>query len=417
MSRSYYDMVVIGGGVAGGEAAIRLSRRNLNTLLISKDPVVYSRMTLSYALIRDVKDIKEYTIYTENDLRREGVEFINDEVVYVDKDRRIIETRKGLKIEYDKTVIATGSSPRKLNVEGADLKNIFSFTSFEDVININNVLPKVSKALVVGAGMIGLLAAGALSSRGVKVVLIDILDRPGMTVFERPLADLMLKRLEMHGIRFVGGTSVEKILGKERVEKVVLENGETIETDIIIFAIGVSPNIPKGLEKLANGPGGSILTDDKFRTSDENIYAIGDCASTIDYITKKYVYRPLGILASYSAKMLSEAIFENKRYEGFLIYQVEETLKTIFIRLGINSFEARGLGLSLGRAKIIMKAPGAGQIENIILYEKDSGRIVGWQSMGLYLASYKSKIFEDLIREKKTIYDLEKRFRGIEYIN
>jgi NADPH-dependent 2,4-dienoyl-CoA reductase/sulfur reductase-like enzyme len=417
MNHAYYDVVVIGGGVAGGEASVRLSRRGLKTLLISKDPVVYSRMTLSYALIHNVKDLKYYTIYTENDLKREKVDFINDEVTYIDRDKRVIETRKGLKIEYDRAVIATGGAPRKLDIEGINLRGVYTFTSFDDIINISNALYKSKRALVIGAGMIGLLATGALVLRGLDVTLIDILERPGMTVFERPLADLMLKRLEMYGVKFIGGTSVEQIKGRNRVERVVLNNGEKMYTDLIILAVGVSPIVPHGLEDLAKGPGNSLLTDDSFRTSDRNIYAIGDCASTIDLVTKRSVYRPLGIIASHSARILPDIILENRRYEGFLAYQVEETLRTIFIRLGLNSFEARNLGLLLSRARISVKTPGIGYIKNIILYERDSGRIVGWQNMGVHMTSYKSKIFEEMIRKKLIVYELEKKFREIQYID
>jgi NADPH-dependent 2,4-dienoyl-CoA reductase/sulfur reductase-like enzyme len=417
MNHAYYDVVVIGGGVAGGEASVRLSRRGLKTLLISKDPVVYSRMTLSYALIHNVKDLKYYTIYTENDLKRENVDFINDEVTYIDRDKRVIETRKGLKIEYDRAVIATGGAPRKLDIEGINLRGVYTFTSFDDIINISNALYKSKRALVIGAGMIGLLATGALVLRGLDVTLIDILERPGMTVFERPLADLMLKRLEMYGVKFIGGTSVEQIKGRNRVERVVLNNGEKMYTDLIILAVGVSSIVPHGLEDLAKGPGNSLLTDDSFRTSDRNIYAIGDCASTIDLVTKRSVYRPLGIIASHSARILPDIILENRRYEGFLAYQVEETLRTIFIRLGLNSFEARNLGLLLSRARISVKTPGIGYIKNIILYERDSGRIVGWQNMGVHMTSYKSKIFEEMIRKKLIVYELEKKFREIQYID
>jgi hypothetical protein len=114
---------------------------------------------------------------------------------------------------------------------------------------------------------------------------------------------------------------------------------------------------------------------------------------------------------------LPDIILENRRYEGFLAYQVEETLRTIFIRLGLNSFEARNLGLLLSRARISVKTPGIGYIKNIILYERDSGRIVGWQNMGVHMTSYKSKIFEEMIRKKLIVYELEKKFREIQYID
>jgi NADPH-dependent 2,4-dienoyl-CoA reductase/sulfur reductase-like enzyme len=413
----YYDIVVVGGGIAGGEASVRLSRRGLKVLLISKDPVVYSKMTLSYALIHDVKDLRYYTVYTPNDLKREKVNFINDEVIYVDRNKRTIETKKGLKVEYDKAVIATGSTPRKLNIKGIDLRGVYTFTSFDDVININYALRESKRALVVGAGMIGLLATGALKSKGLDVTLIDILKKPGLTVFEESLADFMLRRLEAHGVKFIGETTLEEIEGKKKVERAILSNGEKIPVDLVVLAIGVNPTIPPGLEDLARGPGNSLLTDEFFKTSDTSIYAIGDCASTIDFITKKYVYRPLGITASYAAKMLPDAIIEYKKYEGFLVYQVEEALGTIFIRLGLNSFEAKNLGFTLSKAKIRVKTPGVRYIENIVLYEKRSGKIVGWQSMGVYMASYKSKVFEEMIRCEKTIYELEKKFHEIQYID
>jgi NADH oxidase (H2O2-forming) len=412
----YYDVVVVGGGIAGGEAAVRLARRGLKVLLISKDPVVYSKMTLSYALIHNVRDIREYTIYLPEDLKREGVDFINDKVVYVDRSKRVIETRNSIKVEYDKAIIATGSTPRKLDIEGINLKGVYTFLSFDDLINVSNALRKSRRVLVVGAGMIGLLVAGALRLRGLDVTLIDILRKPGLTVFEEPLADSMLRRLEVHGIRFIGGVTVEKIEGFRRVKRAVLSNGEKIPADMVILAIGVNPAVPPGLENLIKGPGNSLLTDELFRTSDRNIYAIGDCASTIDFTTKKHVYRPLGIIASYAAKLLPKAVLENRGYEGFLAYQVEETLGNVFIRLGINSFEARNLGLSISMAKVCIKAPGVRYKEDIVLYDSKSGRVIGWQSMGVHMASYKSKLFEEMIRKGVSVYELEKKFYEVKYI-
>ncbi|MGC9148486.1 MAG: NAD(P)/FAD-dependent oxidoreductase [Sulfolobales archaeon] len=405
----YYDVVVIGGGVAGGEASTRLARSlNKKVALVSSTPVVYSRMTLSYGLKRSIKSITPFTLYEPDDLRRKGVSYIYDKAVSVDVNNNTVYLESGLRLEYGDLVLASGSKPNIPDIEGIDLGNIYTFQTFDDMITLDKIAEPGKKALVVGSGMIGLLASDALSYRGVKVYAIDLLPYPGLTVFEEPLAKEMLNRMSSRGVIFMGGVSVERLEGDSSVRRVILTDGTKLDVDFVVFSIGVSANLPRGLEKISRGQGGSVLTDEYFRASVKNIYAIGDCATILDYQTKKHMYRPLGILASYAAKRLPEA-FRGAKYDGFLIYQVEEAFNSVFIRLGINSFEAKRLGINYSYAYIRYKAPGVGFKKDLVIFEKGIDIIIGWQSVGAHLVSYKSRIFEELIRSGARLEELEEK--------
>lgn len=402
------EVLVVGGGVGGGTAVTSLRKANLNVTLISVDSFIYSKMTLSYALKNNVTSIDPYVILTHDQLKHLGVRFINDEVVFIDPSNRVAVTRNNGMFEYDVLVLATGSKVSTPKIEGLELSGVYTFISFSDMIKLNSAAIPGKRAVIVGAGMIGLLIADSLYSRGLNITLIDILPYPLMTAVEEFISKIMLNRIKAKGIKFIGNAAVERIEGNGKVERVILASGEKIPADIIIVSTGVTANIPSGLERLRDGPGGSILTNEFLRTSIPDIYAIGDCASSIDYITGKPVYRPLGILASYEAKLLPLTMM-NMSYKGFIAYQVEEALGYYFIRLGLNGFESKRLGLNYSKAIIEYKIPGVGAHRSLVLYEKGSSRIIGWQSIGSAMVSYKSKIFENLIRDGCKLEDIQEK--------
>jgi NADPH-dependent 2,4-dienoyl-CoA reductase/sulfur reductase-like enzyme len=405
----YYDFVVVGGGVGGGEASVRLARFfNKPTLLISDYPLVYSKMTLSYGLKQGVKTVDPYVVYTPEDLRGRGVTFIHDRVVAVEPDKNTVVLGSGERVEYGVLVLATGSKARVLDVDGVGLKGVFTFRTFTDMLELSSIAEPGRRALVVGTGTIGLLVSDALSARGVKVYAVDILPLPGLTAVEEPLARIILNKMKLKSVEFMGGVTVEKLRGDWRVEEAILTNGERLQVDFVVFSVGVAPNIPQGLEGLVKSREGALLIDNLFRTSRRDIYAIGDCATTMDLQTGESIYRPLGIIASYAAKLLPKSM-EGVGYQGFLAYQVQEAFSMLFIRVGLNGLEARRLGVSYSYALVELKVPGVGVTRNLVVYEKGSGRLLGWQSVGGYMASYKSKVFEHMIRSGMRLEDLEEK--------
>lgn len=406
-------VLIIGGGVAGGSAAASLNNAGYRVTLVSSDPLVYSKMTLSYALKKRIKSIDPYVIFRPEDLGRLGVKFINDSAVYVDLSNRLIRTKSNNLIEFDRLVLATGNKIAAPNIEGLELKGVYTFLSFDDIIELDKVATPGRRAVIIGSGMIGLLAADSLYSRGLDITLIDMLPYPLMTAVEEHIARIMLKRLIARGIKFLGNSAVERIEGDGRVKCVVLATGDKIPADVVVISTGVRANIPEGVERLIEGPGSSILTDEFFRTREKSVYAIGDCASSIDYITGRHVYRPSGIIASYEARLLPRAL-EGLSYKGFIPYQVEEAFGYYFMRLGLNGFEAKRLGIGYSTALIEYKVPGLRILRSLVIYEKGSGRVMGWQSIGSSMVSYKSKIFEDIIRSGGSLKIIqEKKIRII----
>lgn len=409
----FFNIVVIGGGVAGGEASVRLAKqlRGRSLVLISSDPVVYSKMTLSYGLKTNVQSIDPYVLYRPQELEALGVRFLNDTVEFVDASRNTVVTKSGQRIEYETLVLATGSKPRMPKLTGIEgAKNVFTFLSFDDMKRVSVVAEPGRKALVVGSGMIGLLVADALLRRGVKVTSIDILPYPALTAVEEELGKLILRRMQALGARFYGGTTVERLEGDGRVERAILSNGVRVDVDFIIVAIGVEPNIPGGLEKLEIDPSGGLRTNERFQTSIPNIYAVGDCASTIDIATGKLLYRPLGILASYAARLLPGILGEQGYgYKGFLAYQVEEAFNVTFMRVGLNGAELKRLGITFNKAVIEYKTPGVGVTRSLVLVSKGDDRILGWQNVGTTLTSYKSRVFEEAIKSGWHLSELEEK--------
>lgn len=279
------SLVVVGNGMVGHHFVMKLKAEGLTkTFDISVfgaelDPA-YDRVALSSYMTKVTK--QDLTLVTHGDYDEIST-FIGDEVVEIDTNSKKITSSCGRKVSYDILVLATGSVPFVPPISGTDLKRCHVYRTSSDIDDIRRSASTSSRSVVVGSGLLGLEAAGALRERGVKVDLVEFADRPlslqvdtgGGAILRRYLEDLGL------GLNFsVGITSVNSD-GGGGVGSVSLSNGAVIDTDLVVFATGVRP-----ADKLARdagleiGPRGGIVVDSHCQSSDPSIFAIGECASS-----------------------------------------------------------------------------------------------------------------------------------------
>ncbi|MCX7918120.1 MAG: FAD-dependent oxidoreductase [bacterium] len=294
--RTHY--VIIGNGPAATSAiaAIRETDRDNPITLISDEPYQnYSRPLLSYVLAKKITfDQLPYlpeTFYKSHQVKL----ILNSSVVQVDsKNSQVILSDK-TKINYDKLLIATGAKPVIPKIEGTKLQGVFPFTKLQDVEQMTRYIDtyQITEAVVVGGGLIGLKATEGLMGRAIKVTIIELADRILSTTFDKKASQIIKRALENKGCAVITKNSVREIKGEHtRVKSVVLNNGRTIQTGLVILAIGVSPNIElvrRTPIKLNRG----IIVDTFMRTSVENVYAAGDCCESIDLLN--HVYHPIAI--------------------------------------------------------------------------------------------------------------------------
>ncbi|BAV58719.1 FAD-dependent oxidoreductase [Endomicrobiia bacterium] len=285
--------LIIGNSAAGVNAAdgIRANDKKGSITIISNEEFgAYGRPLISYYLSGKVRSESMY-YRSEDFYKSRNIEvLLNTEAEEIDVKKKEVLTAGGKKLSYDKLLIATGSSPFIPLVKNLDLskqENVFTFLTYKDSIKLKKQIIGKSKVVIAGAGLIGLKAAEGLFGQVSSITVIDLADRVMASVLDKTSADIIQGHIEQNDIDFKFQTSICEVHGGERnVNKVVLSNGETLDCDILIIAVGVRPNInlaKKAGIKTAKG----IIVDEYMRTSVKDIYAAGDCVESVDMLSNE----------------------------------------------------------------------------------------------------------------------------------
>ncbi len=249
------------------------------TLISDEKHHTYSRPLISYYLLGKVEEKK--MLYRDKDFyKKNGVETkLGVRAAKIGKNSVTLEN--GEEVPFEKLMVATGSKPFVPPMEGYDsVKNSFTFMTLDSVKEIKKKLHKTSRVLIIGAGLIGLKAAEAVEGTVAKLTVIDLADRILPSILDADAGKIMQKHIEEKGTKIILGTSVKKFEGNTAE----LTNGEKIDFDILITAVGVRPNTE--LVKEAGGDvNRGIKTDDTQLTSLANVYAAGDCTESYDVTT------------------------------------------------------------------------------------------------------------------------------------
>ena len=274
-------LVLIGNGLAGMrclEDLLDMAPDRYDVTVIGEEPWGnYNRIMLSPVLSGE-KTIDDIMLHPHAWYRDKGIQFIADDpAIKIDRTRKVVHTEKGESVDYDRLIIATGSSPFIPPVQGVDLKGVISFRDIYDVNTMIKYCETKKNAVVIGGGLLGLEAAYGLKQRGMNVTLLHLMDR----IMERQLdgrASRMLRHsIEQKGINIITEANTEALIGEEgHVSQVRLKDGTVLDADLVIFAVGIRPNIT-----LAQSAGlrcnRGILVNDTMQTFDPSIYAVGEC--------------------------------------------------------------------------------------------------------------------------------------------
>ncbi|UCB57751.1 MAG: NAD(P)/FAD-dependent oxidoreductase [Candidatus Omnitrophota bacterium] len=276
--------LIIGGSAAGVACAETLRKHDKSSeIAVISDEVfpLYSRCLLTYLLAGSIDESKLYfkdkTFYEDNNIKF----YLCKKAVSIDRKEKSITLKDRTKISYDKLLLATGASPKLVDVPGIDKKGVFTVRKIDDARSIMKMLNKVERIAVLGGGLIGLRDAYALRQRGKEVAVIVKSPQVLSQMVDKQAASLIAARLEKNGIKIMTGLAAKEIIGKEFVEEVLLDNGEKIKCQMIIIGKGVKANTELAAScglKVEEG----IVVDEFLKTSDENIFAAGDCAQTYD---------------------------------------------------------------------------------------------------------------------------------------
>jgi len=281
--------VIIGNSVAaiGGVEGIRQVDPEGEIILISKEPyATYSRPLISYFLAGKVDTrhmaYRPATFYKAHDVTA----LLGKEASRLDtKNAKVILT-DGEEISYDRLLVATGGVPFVPPIKGIEAKGVTTFTTWDDAKALKRLVPALKKVVILGGGLIGVKAMEGLQAHGVDITVVELMDRILGLVLDKTASGILEKKLVQEGVTLKKGTTIKEIISGEdgKVREVSLENGETLEADHVIIAIGVRPNLEVVKDSLIEC-GRGILVDESMQTSVPNVFAAGDVAEAMELIS------------------------------------------------------------------------------------------------------------------------------------
>ncbi|MDT4762846.1 FAD-dependent oxidoreductase [Sphaerochaeta sp. PS] len=393
------SLLVIGGTAAGLSAASKAKRLDpsLQVTVFEKTGYIsYGACGLPYfvgGLIEDPEDLVSVSAQVMREKRGIEVKTLT-EVLSIDRMNKSIVARDlatGLETAYGYTflVIATGASPIIPPIEGLRAEGVCVLRNVEDGIHMRALARQSRRACIIGGGFIGLELAEELTQVGLKVTLVEALDRL-LPFLPESFSEKVRQHLEMHGVDVFLGSTVKRLEQKDgKVSAVVDSTMRSIPTEMVVLSVGVRPASSLAQEAgLALGFRGGIVVDGQQRTGDSAIWACGDCVQMYHLVTGKPTYVPLGTTANKMGRVAGSDIGgERARFPGVLGSQVTKVFDLYIAATGLSFEEAVRNGYDVQHSSITKadKAsyyPGGKQNHINLVFEKTSGRLLGAQAVG-----------------------------------
>ncbi len=394
-------IVIIGGGACGPKTAARARRLDASaqiTMLQDEEIVSYAGCGLPYyisdvvksrnaLMVRDAaafKKISNVDVLTATRVDRIDRSAHRIDVTALAKNRQY-------SIDYDKLVIATGANPVFPPIKGIDLKGVHVLKRVPDADEIKALINESAskKAVVVGAGLIGVEMVEALSARGLKVTVVEALDKVLPGILDEEISDLLADHVRSKGVTLKLGQKVVEFKGDNNRVSHVTTDKETLEADVVIFAIGVRPNSKLAKEAgLEIGPSGDITVNEYLQTSDPDIYAGGDCVANISIVTGKKAYVPLGSTANKHGHVIAANITGgSEKFAGIVSTACVKVFDFNTGRVGLGEKQALEAGFDVVTALISnpdkpMYYPRNKEVIIKLIVERKTRRILGGQGTG-----------------------------------
>lgn len=417
--------VLIVGGVAGGaSAAARLRRLNedFEIIMFEKGEYIsFANCGLPYYIGESIKNRGFLLVQTVEGMKeRFNLDVRNlSEVIEIDKNNKKVKVKNHKTGEiyeetYDKLILSPGAMPKIPDIEGIkSCENLFTLRNIADTdkIKIYVDIKKPQKAIVIGGGFIGLEMVENLHERGVEVTLVHSREQV-MKPVDYEMASILHSHLIEKGVKLILKDKPAKF--KNNGKKVILRSGKEIETDMIILSIGVTPesSIVKdaGLEVNERG---AIVVNSKMRTSDEDIYAVGDAVQVIDFVNKKPTMIPLAWPANRQGRLVADILSgKDVEYKGTLGSLVAKVFDLTVAATGNNEKTLKEHGIPYEAIHIHPAShagyyPGATQVSFKMLFNPETGKILGAQGVGEVGIDKRIDLIANSIKAGFTVYDLQ----------
>ena len=352
-------LVLVGNGMAGMrtlEELLKLAPDRYEITVFGAEPHPnYNRILLSPVLTGE-KQFGEIVLNDDAWYAEHGITLHKGKtVVEINRKQRYVKADDASVAFYDRLLLATGSNPFLLPVPGRDLPGVIGFRDFADVEIMLMAAKEYRHAVVIGGGLLGLEAANGLMKQGMKVTVVHLPETLMERQLDTPAATMLRKSLEDRGLQFVLKGVTKEIVGKNRVQGVVLDDGRELTADLVVMAVGIRPNI-----ELAKRSGlyceRGVVVSDTMQSYDPAVYAVGEC---VQHRGQTYgLVAPLFEQAKVCANHLAH--FGIARYEGSI---TSTKLKVT----GIDLFSAGYFSGGEGTEEIVLQDAGAGMYKKVVL--------------------------------------------------
>lgn len=416
--------ILIVGGVAGGASAAARLRRNSEEdeiIMFEKGPhVSFSNCSLPYHLSGEIVEADDLVLMNpELFLSQYNIQArVNNEVMSIDRVNKYVTVKNLLtgdiyKEEYDKLILSPGARPIVPRIPGIENVNVFTIRNVVDIDKLNKYVKSVDtkNIAVIGGGFIGVEAAENLRQAGYDVSLIEGTDQI-LRPFDYDMVQIFHKEIYDKGVDLIVGDKVEKF----EENKVVLSSGKTIDAKVVVMAIGVAPEINLAKEAgLEIGQTGAIKTDKNYKTSDDNIYAVGDSIEVYNALTNTMTKLSLAGPALKQARTAADNInYKSTTNKGFIGSSAIKVFDYNGASTGLNEslIKVMDMKINYDIVRVILSdkvgiMPGAAPLHFKLLFEVPTGRILGAQAIGKGDVTKRIDVIATAIKFGGTLDDLK----------
>ena len=419
--------VIIVGGVAGGaSAAARLRRldENAEIILLEKgEHISFANCGLPYYIGEVIKDKEKLLVQTPEKMKeRFKIDVrVNNEVTKIHPEDKTVEILNRVENKvytetYDKLILSPGAEPIRPRLSGIDSKRIFTLRNIPDTYKIKDYVDKMypKRAVVVGAGFIGLEVAENLHMRGVRVTVVELADHV-IGPLDYDMAALVHQHMKAKKVEFYLKDAVEAFEDEDAFIGVKLSSGRTLKADMVIMGIGVKPEVRLAADAgLKIGKTGGIYVNEYLQTSNEDIYAVGDAIEIKDFISGNEALIPLAGPANKQGRIAANNLCgQLEKFEGTQGTSIVKIFDITVAVTGNNERILKKNGIDYEKSFTHSAShagyyPGAIPMSIKLLFKRDDGKLLGAQIVGYEGVDKRMDVLSTAMRAGMTVYDLEK---------
>lgn len=418
-------IVIIGGVAAGAKAAAKARRVNPDLEIIvfqDEDEVAYSACGLPYAIGGAIKDQNKLVIRKPEEFAKDGIQVNTGRRVFdLDTANRRMMVRnlydhREENVVYDRLIVATGALPILPQVAGIDLDGVLTLRKIGDLARFKAIFEtrRPKKAVIVGAGYIGMELAEAFHELNIETTIVEKFPRV-LPKFDPEMAQMVHDQLMEQHVGLILGDGLSQLRGENgQVAAVLTESGKEIPAELVVISIGVRPNAE--LAKAGGimlGTTGAIAVNSRMETNIPGVFAAGDCVETIDRVTGKPVWMPLGDIANLQGRVAGvNAAGGNAYFPGVFGTAIFKTFNLNVAITGLSEQAARAQGFDpvsvlMRRADRARYYPGGRELNLKLIADRRDGRLLGAQVIGPGKADKMIDIAATALLGKLTCEDLE----------